>query len=44
MYAKKPILAASCIDVKNLKLILVGSAPAANRMDTDSFFCANTAQ
>lgn len=43
-YGRKPILAASCMGVKSRKLSKVGSAPASSNTDTDSFFCANTAQ
>ena len=44
IHGRKPILAASWIGVNSRKLSRDGSAPASSKMETDSFFCANTAQ
>ena len=43
-HGRNPILAASWMGVKRRKLRRVGSAPASNKIVTDSFFCAKTAQ
>jgi hypothetical protein len=43
-YGRNPILAASWTGVNSRKLSRVGSAPASSKMETDSFFWANTAQ